>query len=197
MKIITIIKFTCENYGNNINNYFSQKSLDGDVMNKLLKICQYKSNEEIIENMDNNQKINLDKYLNFKIKIAKICSKILIQKTIEILKRYRDDEKKSGNMPLNKERIKDLFDLLNSLKNLELFPNINWLDIEEDEEKEKENLNIFDLLSKTKKMHLIYLQPILYDFIYTKEEEIKDIVKTIFEEIEKLMEIPNFNDFYK
>ena len=106
-------------------------------------------------------------------------------------------KKKSGNMPLNKERIKDLLDLLNSLKNLELFPNINWLDIEEDEEKEKENLNIFDLLSKTKKMHLIYLQPILYDFIYTKEEEIKDIVKTIFEEIEKLMEIPNFNDFYK
>ena len=90
-------------------------------------------------------------------------------------------KKKSGNMPLNKERIKDLLDLLNSLKNLELFPNINWLDIEEDEEKEKENLNIFDLLSKTKKMHLIYLQPILYDFIYTKEEEIKDIVKTIFE----------------
>ena len=191
-KIIKIIKLSNEISDNNINN-ISYKSIN--QINELIKICQYKSNDEIIQNIDNNKKVNLDKYINFRIKMAKICSSLLIQKLIEILKNFRDYEDKLNDVPLNQDRVKEMVELLNNIKDLELFPNINQLEIEEEIEIKKQKITIFDLLAKTKKIHLFYLQPILNDFIYTREKIIKNIVKEIFEEVTKIMEIPNINDF--
>ena len=127
--------------------------------------------------------------------MAKICSSLLIQRIIENLKNFRDYEDKLNDVPLNQDRVKEMVELLNNIKDLELFPNINQLEIEEEIEIKKKEVSIFDLLAKTKKIHLFYLQPILNDFIYTKEQIIKNIIKEIFEESTKIMEIPNINDF--
>ena len=127
--------------------------------------------------------------------MAKICSKLLIQKLMKILKNFRDYENKMNGVPLNQDRVKEMVELLKNIKDLELFPNINQLEIEEEIEIKKNEITVFDLLAKTKKIHLFYLRPILNDFFFTKEEIIKNIVKEIFEETTKIMEIPNINDF--
>ena len=191
-KIIKIIKLSNEISDNNINN-ISFRPIN--QINELIKICQYKSNDEIIQNIDNNKKVNLDKYISFKIKMAKICSILLIKKLIEILKNFRDYENKLDDVPLNQDRVQEIVDLLKNIKDLELFPNINQLEIEEEIEFKKKEITVFDLLAKTKKIHFFYLQSILNDFIYTKEQIIKNSVKEIFEEILKILEIPDINDF--
>ena len=127
--------------------------------------------------------------------MAKMCSRLLIQKLMEILKNFRDYENKMNGVPLNQDRVKEMVELLKNIKDLELFPNINQLEIEEEIEIKKNEITVFDLLAKTKKIHLFYLRPILNDFFFTKEEIIKNIVKEIFEETTKIMEIPNINDF--
>jgi hypothetical protein len=67
------------------------------------------------------------------------------------------------------------------LKNLEIFP--NYLNYDDDPEFNKytlENINIMDLVMKNKKSHLFQLLPLLSEFITSKENDIKLIVKDIF-----------------
>ena len=48
------------------------------------------------------------------------------------------------------------------------------------ENKNINNITILDVISKSKKIHLFFLQPILSDFILTKEKEIKILIRDIF-----------------
>ena len=190
-KIMKIIKLSSEIFDGKINNYSLTQ------INELIKICQYQSVNEIAENVqkiDKDKKLNLDKFIGFKIKIAKICSNLLIQKLIEILKNYREYEKKLNEIPMNPDRVKEIVEMLDNIKNLELFPNINQIEPEEEVEVIKKEISIFDLLSKTKKIHLFYLQPILNEFVYTNEKKIKNKIKVIFDELNKILNVPNIND---
>ena len=191
-KIISIIKLSCDTSNSTIDTNLSLVSLNQVCLNELFKICEYKSNEEIIRNMTNKNKINLDKYIENQIKMGKICSNLLISKIIEILKKFREDEIKSGDMPLSRVRIQEIVDLLKNAKELEIFPNFNSIDSDEKYEIKKE-MTVFDVVSKTKKIHLFYLQPILTDFIDTKEKDIKNLVKEIFQEINRIMGMPELN----
>lgn len=53
------------------------------------------------------------------------------------------------------------------------------------------------MASKSKKIHLFYLQPILNDFIDTKEKEVKNLVKEIFKEITNVIAMPELKSFGK
>ena len=196
-KIINIIKLSCDTPSKIRDTNLSLVSLDQICLNELFKICAYKSSEEIINNIANKKNINLDKYIENQIKISKICSNLLISKIIEILKKFREDEIKSGDMPLTRVRIQEIIDLLKNAKELEMFPNFNIIDSNEKNEIKKEEMTVFDVVSKTKKIHLFYLQPILTDFIDTKEKDIKNLVKDIFIEINNIMGMPKLNTLNK
>ena len=133
------------------------------------------------------------RYYN-RIKIGKICTSLLIQKTIEILKQFREDEIKSGDMPLSRGRYQEIIILLENVKNLEVYPDINKIEKNEKDEEKKE-VTMFDLASKTKKVHLFYIQPILNDFINTKDQDIKNLVKDIFQDITTIIGIPNLTSY--
>ena len=195
-KIIKIIKISCDITYNNINNA-SIESINQISIQKLFNICKFKSNEELLENMKN-EKMDNEKYINYHIKIGKIFTTLLIQKTIEILRRFREDEIQSGDIPLSNERYTEIRNLLLNIKNLEIYPDINNIDKnEKEEEEEKKEITVFDIVSKTKKLHLFYIQPILNDFINTKDKDIKNLVKEIFIDITNIIGIPKLDRFNK
>ena len=67
------------------------------------------------------------------------------------------------------------------MKNLEIYP--NYLNYDDDPNFNKytvENVTMMDLVLKNKKSHLFQLMPLLSEFITSKENDIKMIVKDIF-----------------
>ena len=193
-KIMKLIILICDSLNNSNNNDIFPTSLNQFCINELLKLCQYKSTEEIISQINNKKIINLDKYIDKQIKVSKMLANLVIQKIIEILKKFREDEIRSGGMPLSRIRIKEIVDLLNNIKEMEIFPDINLIEDYEIKKEKQEDKTIFDILSKTKKIHLFYLQPILNDFIDIKEEDIRKVVKEIFQKISDILQIPKLKN---
>ena len=122
---------------------------------------------------------------------------LLIQKIIELLKNFREDEIKSGEMPLTRSRIQEIVILLQNTKTLEVFPNINLIEKNEIKKDNFDEITVYDVISKSKKIHLFYLQSILIEFIDTKELEIKSLIKEIFLEINNLIALPKLSVFGK
>ena len=99
-------------------------------------------------------------------------------------------------MPLNRIRINEIISVLNNVKNFETYPNFNDLN-KIGSQKENEDGKIFDSISKSRKIHLFYIQPILNDFIFSKENSIKNIVKQIFNEITNIIDLPKLINIFK
>ena len=97
--------------------------------------------------------------------------------------KFLADEIKSGSMPLSRSRLEDIKYVLDKLKKLEIYPEYNKIDEMGGSNKnvkyENEN-EIMNYILKKKKSHLISLLPLLSEFITTKENEIKILVKDIF-----------------
>jgi hypothetical protein len=78
--------------------------------------------------------------------------------------------------------LEDIKYVLEKLKNLEVYP--NYLNYDEDpnylKNEDINNINIIDLIMRNRKSHLFHLLPLLSDFITTKENDIKMIIKEIF-----------------
>ena len=197
-KLIHIIKLISDiSYENNINNGESSFiSLNHFFINELFKLCKYKTNEQII-NVINVFKIKVDeeKFIQNYIGISKLLTNLLINKIIEILKKYRDDENKSGGMPLNRGRILEIISLLKNVKDLEIYPNFNDEKINEIQSEKRHEITIFDVFSKSKKVHLFYIQPILNDLIFSKDNSVKCLVKDIFNDITNIIELPKLINF--
>ena len=98
-------------------------------------------------------------------------------------------------MPLNRRRIQEIISLLKNVKEFEVFPNFNISEDNKIKEKKFEEINIYDIISKNKKIHLFYIQPILNDFIYSKEDSIKSLIREIFDEIIKIINMPKLINF--
>ena len=200
-KLIHIIKLISDIYYDNNDNNFGDNSfisLNQYFINELFKLCKYKTKEEIINLISNyNIKIDEEKYVQNYIYISKILTNLLIKKTIDILKKYREDENKSGDMPLNRGRIFEITSLLNNVKELEIYPNFNGIEKNGFQNKIEEEHIINEKITKSKKIHLFYIQPILNDFIYCKENLIKSFVKDIFNEIANIINLPKLIDFDK
>ena len=93
-------------------------------------------------------------------------------------------------MPLNRIRINEIISVLNNVKDFETYPNFNDLNKIGDQKDNNEDGKIFDSISKSRKIHLFYIHPILNDFIFSKENSIKNIVKQIFNEITNIIDLP-------
>ena len=200
-KLIHVIKLISDTfYDNNDNNYGDTSfiSLSQYFINELFKLCKYKTKEEIINLVTNyNIKINEEKFVQNYINISKILTNLLIKKVIDILKKFREDENKSGDMPLNRGRIFEITSLLKNVKELEIYPNFNDIKKNGCQNDNKKELLINEMITKSKKIHLFYIQPVLNDFIYCKENSIKSLVKDIFNEITNIINLPKLIDFDK
>ena len=156
-------------------------SISKVCISNLFELCKFKT-PEILKREINDKNFNPDDYVKIKEKIAKMCTPILIKRCKEILKKFLADEIKSGSMPLSRSRLEDIKYVLDKLKQLEIYPEYNKIDEmsgnkEIQYEKEQEIMNY---ILKKKKSHLISLLPLLSEFITTKENEIKILVKDIF-----------------
>ena len=130
-----------------------------------------------------------------------MCTPILIKRLEGLLKKFLEDEIKSGDMPLSRNRINEMKDILEKIKNLDLYPDFitynknNFTNNNNTEQKSLDNITFIDVISKSKKIHLFFLQPILSDFILTKEKEIKVLIRDIFQEISKCIGLSEISFF--
>ena len=157
-------------------------SISKMCLNNLFELCKFKSDEEMKKEFEKNSidginqnEINdrSENFISIRVKISKMCTPILLKRCRDIMKKYIDDEIKSGAMPLSRNRTEEIKFILDELKNLEIFPG------SECEEKKNDN-NFSEAIGKSKKGHLFILLNILSEFITTKENEIKMLVKQIF-----------------
>ena len=157
-------------------------SISKVCISNLFELCKFKT-PEILKREINDKNFNPDDYVKIKEKIAKMCTPILIKRCKEILKKFLSDEIKSGSMPLTRSRLEDIKYVLDKLKKLEIYPEYNKIEEISGNKKEVQFENEQDIMNfilKKKKSHLISLLPLLSEFITTKENEIKILVKDIF-----------------
>ena len=157
-------------------------SISKVCISNLFELCKFKT-PEILKREINDKNFNADDYVKIKEKIAKMCTPILIKRCKEILKKFLADEIKSGSMPLSRSRLEDIKYVLEKLKKLEIYPEYNKIDEMSGNKKEinyENGQEIMNFILKKKKSHLISLLPLLSEFITTKENEIKILVKDIF-----------------
>ena len=83
-------------------------------------------------------------------------------------------------MPLSRSRLEDIKFVLEKLKVLEVYPDYIYVDEKDLNEKKNKEKDMMDFILLKKKSHLISLLPLLSEFITTKENEIKILVKQIF-----------------
>ena len=183
--ILLDIGSSLESESNNESSGSVASSISKVCISNLFELCRFKT-PEVLKREINVQNFNPDDYVKIKEKIAKMCTPILIKRCKEILKKFLSDEIKSGAMPLSRSRLEDIKYVLDKLKKLEIYPDYNKIeDLKEKKEENKieennEQQEIIGFILKKKKSHLISLLPLLSEFITTKENEIKILVKDIF-----------------
>ena len=183
--ILLDIGSSLESESNNESSGSVASSISKVCISNLFELCRFKT-PEVLKREINVQNFNPDDYVKIKEKIAKMCTPILIKRCKEILKKFLSDEIKSGAMPLSRSRLEDIKYVLDKLKKLEIYPDYNKIeDMKEKKyeskiEENNEQQEIIGFILKKKKSHLISLLPLLSEFITTKENEIKILVKDIF-----------------
>ena len=171
--------FDYSNHNSSSTNSSLQSSISKVCISNLFELCKFKT-ENNLKREINEKNINPDDYVKIKVKIAKMCTPILIKRCKETLKKFLDDEIKSGSMPLSRSRLEDIKFVLEKLKVLEVYPDYIYVDEKDLNEKKNKEKDMMDFILLKKKSHLISLLPLLSEFITTKENEIKILVKQIF-----------------
>lgn len=165
-------------------------------ISNLFTLCKYKSEKEIKKEYEELvEEKTIEELISIKIKIAKMCTPILIKRCRDMMRKFLDDEIKSGAMPLSRTRLEEIKFVLDKIKTLDVYP--DFFDLE----KKKKNNNsaheseicVMDVVSKSKKAHLFFLHPILAEFIITKENDIKMIIRDIFKLISSQMGIKDIS----
>eukprot|EP01114_Cavostelium_apophysatum_P016981 TRINITY_DN4944_c0_g1_i2.p1 TRINITY_DN4944_c0_g1~~TRINITY_DN4944_c0_g1_i2.p1 ORF type:complete len:1482 (+),score=384.90 TRINITY_DN4944_c0_g1_i2:202-4647(+) len=105
-----------------------------------------------------------DKY-SCHMKIARMVFPQLMNRCKELLEKFIQEDKQSGNFPIARSRLKEVSFVLRQLLVLDLHPELS------------ESVGEFPA---RKKRHLLKLFPLLCDCITTKENEIKELLKEIF-----------------
>ena len=167
-----------------------QSSISKVCISNLFELCKFKTEDNLKKEI-NEKNFDPSDYVKIKVKIAKMCTPILIKRCKETLKKFLDDEIKSGSMPLSRSRLEDIKFVLEKLKLLEIYPDYIYIDEKEIEEKNQKEKDMMDFILMKKKSHLISLLPLLSEFITTKEIEVKIIVKEIFRIISSELGIKN------
>lgn len=164
-------------------------------ISNLFTLCKYKSEKEIRkEYQELVEEKTIEELIKIKIKIAKMCTPILIKRCRDMMRKFLDDEIKSGAMPLSRTRLEEIKFVLDKIKTLDVYP--DFLDLEKkknDNPGEEREICVMDVVSKSKKAHLFFLHPILAEFITTKENDIKMIIRDIFKLISSQMGIKDIS----
>ena len=158
----------------------------------LFTLCRYKPKEEIVKESEALHLANsnqIEEFVTIKIKIAKMSTPILIRRCRDMMRKFLDDEIKSGAMPLSRTRLEELKFVLDNIRTLDVYPDF----LELSKKKENNELCVMDVVAQSKKAHLFFLHPILAEFITTKETDIKMIIRDIFKLISTQMGIKDID----
>ena len=158
----------------------------------LFTLCRYKPKEEIVKESEALHLTNsnqIEEFVAIKIKIAKMSTPILIRRCRDMMRKFLDDEIKSGAMPLSRTRLEEIKFVLDNIRTLDVYPDF----LELSKKKENNELCVMDVVAQSKKAHLFFLHPILAEFITTKETDIKMIIRDIFKLISTQMGIKDID----
>jgi len=96
---------------------------------------------------------------------------VLINRCRETLKKYANDEMKSGNMSLPRQRVSEAAFILEKLRQLDCYPEIQSVS-----------------QYKSKKGHLVHLMPIFAELVMSNEAGLKEHRKLIFLDISEAVQ---------
>lgn len=156
-KVIGLLDNGCDNYYQNIQIYdkINDKSFPFACLSGLFELCKAKPPK-------NGKEIPEDEVY---YEIAKKTIPVLINRCKDIIKKFAEEEKILGIMPLSKNRLQELLKLLEMLKNFEMPSGI--------------------IKGKGNKPHLEELFLPLCDLIIAKEIEVKEALREVFIEFSK------------
>ena len=115
------------------------------------------------------QSPNDKKIHDIKRKIATITTPVLINRCRDTLKKYAMDEMKSGNMSLPRQRVSEAAFILEKLRQLDCYPEIQSQ-------------------YKSKKGHLVSLMPIFAELVMSNEAGLKEHLRLIFLDISEAVQ---------
>ena len=186
-KLINLLDSGC-NFDCNLNDsQVNSSSFSRVCISNLFELCKFKNEDSIrkgkfiiyfeIEDIS-----NIDEYIKIKTKLSKIATPILIKKCRDILKKFIDDENKSGVIPMTRARIEDVKFVLDKLKTHEIHSRLPENDDPEIIINMDINSNNYfqNAVTASRKSHLFNLIRIFSDFVTTKDNEIRLIIKEIF-----------------
>jgi hypothetical protein len=119
---------------------------------------------------------------DIKKRIATLTTPVLITRCRETLRKYASDELKSGNMTLPRQRVSEAAFILEKLRLLDVYPEMN---------------NFSSLVTsgslgvRSKKGHLVSLMPIFADLIMSNEASLKEHLRLIFLDISEAITAQN------
>ena len=141
----------------------------------LFNICNFKGEEEIQKEFNNNQINNeeqtnsIKQYIEIKKKISKLFLPVLFKTCKDTINEFIESEKNNENQINKKDEI---ITILDCLKNLDSY--CNELEINKQNE-------IIQSCINDKKGHLFILHHYFNKLIFSKSEEIKNKIYEIFE----------------
>ncbi len=107
IKLLNLLDLGCNfdymSFNLNTQNSTNLSSISRVCITNLFELCKFRSEESLKKgNSYNNTDVtnNVEDYVKVKIKIAKMSTPILIKRCRDTLKKFIDDEVKSGTMPL-------------------------------------------------------------------------------------------------
>lgn len=96
-------------------------SLSKYCLNNLFELCRYQQVSSVIEEESG---INQRKIHEIRKKIATITTPVLINRCRDTLKKYSQDEMKSGSIQLPRQRINEVAFVLEKLRALDCYPEV-------------------------------------------------------------------------
>jgi hypothetical protein len=119
--------------------------------------------------------------------LSQLVAPYLLERCIEALKTYTEDERRSGLRPLPFRRREEVVHLLKCLLECTTNPKIEFFLHEPEDEKKDTELK--PLLPESRKKLLLKLFPVLCDCVIIKEPSFKELLREIFHRVSKEMRL--------
>ena len=151
IRLLSLLDAGCSNYYRSFHDSSLQDSLSTACLRALFDLAK-------VENVEDQQAL----------RISKRASPVLVSRCKDFLRRFINEEKQSGMMPLPRARLVELIEILQCLKDL--------------------NVPEGTLQRPGRKAHLLDLFPQLCELITSRETEVKELLKQIFLEVARTID---------
>ncbi|CAI2383397.1 unnamed protein product [Moneuplotes crassus] len=158
-------------------------SLSTYCFDNLFQLCSYNQVKKGNLNMKESKRLKLEE---IRKKIAKTTTPVLLERCQETLSKFLYDEMKSGSIMMSQQRAEEVVFIMEKLKELEIYPNLlNEIVIDNSKAPTltEEQMRARNETLGSTKGHLYLLIPLFSEFITSREDMIKDMLKEIFMEI--------------